>query len=81
MTGLAITLLVLKTLIVALFGVYPAYEVARTVREALIKYIYPIRSRKTIVTVLVVSALAWIAVAFGFTIPMSQFIYLLITGS
>lgn len=81
MTGLAITLLVLKTLIVALFGVYPAYEVARTAREALIKFIFPIRSRRSVITVLVVTALVWVAVAFGFTLPMSQFLYLLITGS
>ncbi|AQT25336.1 hypothetical protein PR1_33 [Providencia phage vB_PreS_PR1] len=80
MTGLTITLLVLQTLLIAVLGVYPAYEVARTVREVLIKYVYPIRSRKTIATVLVISALAWIAVAVGFTIPMSQFVYLLITG-
>lgn len=81
MTGLAFTLLFLRILLLAVIGIFPALEVAKTTREAMITYIYPIRNRKNIVTVLIIAVLAGIFVAVNFTIPMANFLYLLFTGS
>lgn len=80
MTGLAITLYIIKFLLIFVIGILPAAEVGRAVRETLIRYVFPIKTRRSIITVLTVTVLSTLAVAMGFTVPIALFIFSLITG-
>lgn len=80
MTPLAITLLVIKIFTILIVAIYPAFEVAKATREVLVKYVYPIRKRETIISVLVLSLLAAAVVCIEFTFPLSMSIYGYITG-